>query len=116
MVKYILDEIALAAQASNAEPEMDFWRLARIASVSALILLNQLSLSNAQDATFPCKVLLCAAATNPSWTAIPYCVPIMQQALYMQAWGIAVGACAAAQNSSPGTGGASGSGVAQNSQ
>ena len=33
----------------------------------------------AQDATFGCKVLLCAAASAPSWTGIPYCVPVMQQ-------------------------------------
>jgi hypothetical protein len=33
----------------------------------------------AQDASFGCKVLLCAAATAPSWSAIPYCVPVMQQ-------------------------------------
>lgn len=32
----------------------------------------------AQDASFGCKVLLCAAATNPSWQGIAYCVPIMQ--------------------------------------
>lgn len=95
---------------------MDFLRLARIAGVSAMIALNQISSSKAQDASFPCKVLLCAAATNPSWAAIPYCVPIMQQALYMQAWGIAVGVCAAAQRSGPGTGRSSGSVGAQNTQ
>lgn len=33
----------------------------------------------AQDASFGCKVLLCAAATAPSWSGIPYCVPVMQQ-------------------------------------
>jgi hypothetical protein len=33
----------------------------------------------AQDAEFGCKVLLCAAATNPSWSSIPYCVPVMNQ-------------------------------------
>ena len=31
-----------------------------------------------QDASFGCKVLLCAAATVPSWSGIPYCVPVMQ--------------------------------------
>jgi hypothetical protein len=34
--------------------------------------------ARAQDASFGCKVLLCAAATNPSWQGIAYCVPIMQ--------------------------------------
>ena len=96
---------------------MEFLRLGRIAKIvgfSALISLNQSEPTIAQDASFPCKVLLCAAATNPSWTAIPYCVPVMQQAIYMQAWGIVVGVCAAAQSSGPGTGGSSGSGVTQN--
>jgi hypothetical protein len=35
--------------------------------------------ARAQDAEFGCKVLLCAAASNPSWPAIPYCVPVMNQ-------------------------------------
>lgn len=35
--------------------------------------------ARAQDASFGCKVLLCAAASNPAWRAIPYCVPIMTQ-------------------------------------
>ena len=54
--------------------------------------------AHAVDASFACKVLLCGASINPSWTAIPYCVPIMQQALAMQAMGIAVGLCAEAMN------------------
>ncbi len=62
---------------------MDFVRLAMVAGFSAIILLNQINPLHRQDASFPCKVLLCAAATNPSWTGIPYCVPIMQQAIYM---------------------------------
>lgn len=33
----------------------------------------------AEEASFGCKVLLCAAATAPSWFGIPYCVPVMQQ-------------------------------------
>ena len=33
----------------------------------------------AQDASFGCKVLLCAAATVPGWSSIPYCVPVMTQ-------------------------------------
>lgn len=35
--------------------------------------------TKAQDAEFGCKVLLCAAASNPSWPQIPYCVPVMNQ-------------------------------------
>ena len=37
----------------------------------------------AQDASFGCKVLLCAAASNPSWSGIPYCVPVMTQLFRM---------------------------------
>lgn len=32
----------------------------------------------AANASFGCKVLLCAAASNPGWSGIPYCVPVMQ--------------------------------------
>jgi hypothetical protein len=35
----------------------------------------------AQDASFGCKVLLCAAATTPGWSGIPYCVPVMESLL-----------------------------------
>ena len=35
--------------------------------------------AQAQDASFGCKVLLCAAASQPSWQSIPYCVPVMQE-------------------------------------
>ena len=35
--------------------------------------------ASAQDASFGCKVLLCAAAVAPGWAAIPYCVPVMQE-------------------------------------
>ncbi len=41
----------------------------------------------AQDASFGCKVLLCAAASNPSWSGIPYCVPVMTQLFRMLARG-----------------------------
>lgn len=34
--------------------------------------------AHAEDASFGCKVLLCAAATAPGWSGIPYCVPVMQ--------------------------------------
>ena len=33
----------------------------------------------AQDASFGCKALLCAAASAPGWSGIPYCVPVMQE-------------------------------------
>ncbi|SEF01321.1 hypothetical protein SAMN05519104_7743 [Rhizobiales bacterium GAS188] len=37
--------------------------------------------ADAQDAPLGCKVLLCAASSNPSWPSIPYCAPVMQQLL-----------------------------------
>ena len=35
--------------------------------------------ARAQDASLGCKILLCAAATNPDWSGIPYCVPPMNE-------------------------------------
>ena len=35
--------------------------------------------AHADDASFGCKVLLCAAASAPGWSGIPYCVPVMHQ-------------------------------------
>ena len=35
--------------------------------------------ASAQDASFGCKVLLCALSSVPGWSAIPYCVPVMNQ-------------------------------------
>ena len=54
--------------------------------------------TQAQDASFGCKVLLCAMSTNPSWSGIPYCVPVMNQ-LFSQlavggSWPVCVGASA----------------------
>lgn len=44
----------------------------------------------ARDASFPCKVLLCGLA---NWAAIPYCAPIMQQAMWLNYLRISVGIC-----------------------
>ena len=33
--------------------------------------------AKAQDASWGCQVLLCAASSNPSWHGVPYCVPPM---------------------------------------
>jgi hypothetical protein len=46
---------------------------------SAFLAVSAGASAKAQDAEFGCKVLLCAAATNPSWPSIPYCVPVMNQ-------------------------------------
>jgi hypothetical protein len=63
--------------------------------LETLIVLAALAMSltrpgAAQDATFPCKVLLCSQA---NWPTIPYCVPIMQQAIWKQLLRVAVGIC-----------------------
>jgi len=61
----------------------------------------------AQDASFACKALLCGQA---DWPKISYCVPIMQQAMWLNYLGIGVGVCAEAaqdkQNQQSGSGGA----------
>ncbi len=31
--------------------------------------------AKAEDASWGCQVLLCAASQNPSWQGVPYCVP-----------------------------------------
>lgn len=43
--------------------------------------------AHAQDASFGCKVLLCAAASSPSWSGIPYCVPVMHDLFHRLARG-----------------------------
>lgn len=56
----------------------------------------------AQDASFGCKVLLCAAASNPGWQAIGYCVPVMQQLFRMMSRrGFAWPTCAEGRVSAP---------------
>jgi hypothetical protein len=63
--------------ASNARPDR-FIGMA-CAAVLALAAASLCRPAQAQDASLGCKVLLCAAASNPSWPSIPYCVPVMQQ-------------------------------------
>ncbi len=58
--------------------------------VLASLAMSPLRPAAAQDATFPCKVLLCSQA---NWPTIPYCVPIMSQAIWMQLLRVAVGIC-----------------------
>ncbi|MGL4439023.1 MAG: hypothetical protein ACRCUE_07105 [Bosea sp. (in: a-proteobacteria)] len=54
-------------------------RSSLVLSVSAILTISVNSAAKAQEAEFGCKVLLCAAASNPSWPSIPYCVPVMNQ-------------------------------------
>jgi hypothetical protein len=53
----------------------------------------------AQEASFGCKVFLCAAASAPSWSGIPYCVPVMQQLFRQLAKGGGWPACPEGQTS-----------------
>jgi hypothetical protein len=70
---------------------------------SAIVAVSAEAPARAQDAEFGCKVLLCAAATNPSWPSIPYCVPVMNK-LYsmMRGWGFSWPVCTAAGTGAPG--------------
>ncbi|CAH1695979.1 conserved exported hypothetical protein [Hyphomicrobiales bacterium] len=56
----------------------------------------------AQDASFGCKVLLCAAASNPGWSGIPYCVPVMQELFRRLARGGGWPTCSEGHASGPG--------------
>lgn len=74
---------------TNAAPRIAPWKVVvvevsmrrciRSLAVSAVLAVIAEAPARAQDAEFGCKVLLCAAATNPSWPSIPYCVPVMNQ-------------------------------------
>ncbi|VVC57350.1 hypothetical protein RHAL1_P00096 (plasmid) [Beijerinckiaceae bacterium RH AL1] len=57
--------------------------------------------AQAQDASFGCKVLLCAAASAPGWTAIPYCVPIMEEVFRELALGGSWPTCSQANDGRP---------------
>lgn len=62
-------------------------RYAIVGTAAAILALTISPSVRAQDASFGCKVLLCAAASNPSWSGIPYCVPVMTQLFRMLARG-----------------------------
>lgn len=49
--------------------------------------------ARAQDASFGCQVLLCAAASSPSWSGIAYCVPVMESLFHQLAHGGSWPAC-----------------------
>jgi hypothetical protein len=58
-------------------------KFAILAGALASTTLPPIPPASAQDASFGCKVLLCAAASNPSWRGISYCVPVMTQLFAM---------------------------------
>jgi hypothetical protein len=61
--------------ARPARPRLSTVAAAALASATLMLPMGP---ARAQDASFGCKVLLCALAANPSWQGIAYCVPIMQ--------------------------------------
>jgi len=63
--------------------EVSMRRPLSVFTVSAILAVSVDAPARAQDAEFGCKVLLCAAASNPSWPSIPYCVPVMNQLFSM---------------------------------
>ena len=74
----------------------------RSAAIAIAVLAGAFLPAKAQDAEFGCKVLLCAAATSPSWPAIPYCVPVMNQLFsMMQMRGFRWPGCSSARTSAP---------------
>src|SRR5271168_145386 len=66
-------------ETGTVNPGLRHLRTAAIASCCAFGALVPFSPVKAQDASFGCKVLLCALSTNPSWTGVPYCGPVMSQ-------------------------------------
>ena len=89
-------DVVQSRKNQKAEKMINKRRLATVL-VSSGLAVSSPSLAAAQDATFACKVLLCGQA---NWPTIPYCVPIMQQALWMQLLGVAVGICQEANSQS----------------
>ena len=86
----------------KAEKMITKRRLQNILVYSAVAAFSPASAA-AQDATFACKVLLCSQA---NWPTIPFCAPIMQQAMWMQMLGVAVGICQQALQQQPNQGAA----------
>lgn len=56
----------------------------------------------ADDASFGCQVLLCAASSNPSWSGVPYCVPVMHRLFDLLAAGHSWPTCPEGHASAPG--------------
>lgn len=60
---------------------------ARYVTIALFAVAGSTGAVRAQDASFGCKVLLCAAASAPSWSGIPYCVPVMHELFHRLARG-----------------------------
>ena len=77
-------------------------QLLHAVSVAGMLVLPMLpEESRAQDASFGCKVFLCVLATAPSWSGIPYCVPLVKQALRDLARGRPWPVCSEGKASAP---------------
>jgi len=85
----IYTDVASPRKNQKARKMITKRRLTNVLCYSALAAFSPASAA-AQDATFPCKVLLCSQV---NWPMIRYCGPIMQQAMWMQMLGVAVGIC-----------------------
>jgi hypothetical protein len=76
----IMTDITLGLRSTPAVlVEVSVRRFIGALTFSAILAVSAEAPAKAQDAEFGCKVLLCAAASNPSWPSIPYCVPVMNQ-------------------------------------
>lgn len=76
----IMTDITLGLRSTTAVlVEVSMCKSISALTFSAIFAISAGASAKAQDAEFGCKVLLCAAATNPSWPSIPYCVPVMNQ-------------------------------------
>jgi hypothetical protein len=59
----------------------------RSVAVGLLRALGAVERGYVHDASFGCKVLLCAAASASGWSGIPYCVPVMKALFHQLAKG-----------------------------
>jgi hypothetical protein len=79
-------------------------RIDRVLVVAAFMVATPHAVG-AQDASFGCKVLLCAAASAPDWSGIPYCVPVMtklfKQLAHGGSWPICSGVSATGLSNPP---------------
>ena len=61
------------------KPGLRHFHAAAAAALFGFAAFDSIAPARAQDASFGCKILLCALSSNPSWTGVPYCGPVMSQ-------------------------------------
>jgi hypothetical protein len=75
----------------------------RHSAFAVLLIAASPSAVGAQEASFGCKVLMCAASQNPSWDGVPYCVPVMHMLFaQMKFWRFSWPICHEAGTGEPG--------------